>query len=103
MFLTAGAERYPPFFYGVGLVRIMERETKPSVMWMETGKTAAPATGMMVAAPAAAAAEKVEEKIEFGIILKEVASGRVWRRRPDQRCSGPLPVSGQSLAGSAVL
>ena len=32
---------------------------------------AAPAMGMMVAAPAAAAAEEAEEKTEFDVILKE--------------------------------
>ena len=38
---------------------------------------AAPAMGMMVAAPAAAAAEEVEEKTEFDVILKEAGANKI--------------------------
>lgn len=38
---------------------------------------AAPAMGAMVAAPAAAAAEPVEEKTEFDVILKEVGANKI--------------------------
>ena len=38
---------------------------------------AAPAMGMMVAAPAAAAAEEVEEKTEFDVMLKEAGANKI--------------------------
>ena len=38
---------------------------------------AAPAMGMMVAAPAAAAAEEAEEKTEFDVILKEAGANKI--------------------------
>ena len=38
---------------------------------------AAPAVGMMMAAPAAGAAEEVEEKTEFDVILKETGANKI--------------------------
>ena len=38
---------------------------------------AAPAVGMMMAAPAAGAAEEVEEKTEFDVILKEAGANKI--------------------------